>query len=94
MPSESSTDPMMPPPPPPSDCCGWPIGGGGGGIIGSVLDSLGIGGGGGGDGSIDQEKLEAAESMVAAYAELLQVHLEENGRWAEVRAAAAEAREP
>jgi hypothetical protein len=65
-------------------------GGGSGGIIGSVLDSLGIGGGGGGDGGIDQEKLEAAESMVAAYAESLQVHLEENGRWAEVRAAAAD----
>lgn len=67
-----------------------PDSGGGGGIIGSVLDSLGLGGGGGGDDGIDGEKLEAAESMVGTYAEELQLHLEEQGRWAEVRAAAAE----
>lgn len=67
-----------------------PDSGGGGGIIGSVLDSLGLGGGGGGDDGIDGEKLEAAESMVGTYAEELQLHLEEQGRWAEVRTAAAE----
>ncbi len=67
--------------------------GGGGGLIGSVLDSLGLGGADDDDG-IDEERLETAESMVAAYAEELQVHLEEEGRWAEVRAAAVEAREP
>ncbi len=58
---------------------------GGGGIVASVLDSLGLGGGDG----LDEDKLEAAEAMVAAYAEELQVHLEEQGRWGEVRAAAA-----
>ena len=67
-----------------------PDSGGGGGIIGSVLDSLGLGGGGGGDDGIDEEKLEAAKSMVGTYAEEHQLHLEEQGRWAEVRAAAAE----
>ena len=68
-------------------------GGGGGGLIGSVLDSLGLGGGGDDDG-VDEERLEAAESMVDRYAEELQSHLETEGRWAEVRAAAAGGDEP
>ena len=63
-------------------------GGGSGGLVSSIMSSLGIGGGGGGDG-VDTDKLEAAESMVAAYAEELQGHLEEEGRWTEVRRAAA-----
>ena len=67
-------------------------GGGGGGLIGSVLDSLGLGGGD--DDGVDEERLEAAESMVDRYAEELQSHLETEGRWAEVRAAAAEGGEP
>ncbi|WP_254841361.1 DUF5799 family protein [Natronomonas marina] len=64
--------------------------GGGGGIVDSLLDALGIGDGGSDDG-VEEEKLEAAESMVAAYADELQAHLESDGRWEEVRAAAAEA---
>ena len=67
-------------------------GGGGGGLIGSVLDSLGLGGGD--DDGVDEERLDAAESMVDRYAEELQSHLETEGRWAEVRTAAAEADEP
>ena len=59
----------------------------GGGLLGSLLGSLGFGGDE--DDGPDEEKVSAAESMVAAYAEELQTHLEEEGRWAEVRAAAA-----
>ena len=59
----------------------------GSGLLDSVLGSLGIGGDE--DDGPDEEKVSAAESMVAAYAEELQTHLEEEGRWAEVRAAAA-----
>ncbi|PSQ36230.1 hypothetical protein BRD05_03505 [Halobacteriales archaeon QS_9_70_65] len=64
---------------------------GGGGLIGSVLDSLGLGSD---DDGVDEERLDAAESMVDRYAEELQSHLETEGRWAEVRTAAAEADEP
>jgi hypothetical protein len=63
-------------------------GGGSGGVVSSIVSSLGLGGGGGGDG-IDEDKLEAAESMVAAYADALQSHLEAEGRWPEIRRAAA-----
>jgi hypothetical protein len=63
-------------------------GGGSGGVVSSIVSSLGLGGGGGGDG-IDEDKLEAAESMVAAYADALQSHLEAEGRWTEIRRAAA-----
>ena len=65
---------------------------GGGGLIGSVLDSLGLGGSD--DDGVDEERLDAAESMVDRYAEELQSHLESEGRWAEVRAAAAGGDEP
>jgi hypothetical protein len=61
-------------------------GGGGGGLVGTIMDSLGLGGDG--NDAIDQDRLEAAESMVAAYADELQDHLETEGRWAEVRDAA------
>lgn len=60
----------------------------GGGVLDSVLDALGIGGGGGDDG-VDEDKLEAAEALVTAYTRELQTHLENRGRWGEVRAAAA-----
>lgn len=61
----------------------------GGGLFGSIRDALGLGGGGGGKGA-DQQKLEEAESLVSEYAKTLQAHLESEGRWNEVRAAAAE----
>jgi hypothetical protein len=61
------------------------------GILGSIRDALGLGGntrnGGGG---VDEQRLEEAEVLVSAYAEMLQTHLESEGRWGEVRAAAAE----
>lgn len=62
---------------------------GGGGVLDSVFDALGFGGGAGGSG-VDEEKLEDAERLVAAYAEELQAHLEAEGRWQEVRAAAVD----
>lgn len=68
---------------------GQPDADGGGGILGSVLDSLGLGDGRGGGDEVDQDKLEDAEAMVAAYAEALQAHLEDEGRWGAVRASAA-----
>lgn len=61
----------------------------GGGVFGSILGALGLGGDGGGPGGVDEEKLEAAEALVAEYAAELQVHLESEGRWDEIRAEAA-----
>lgn len=60
-----------------------------GGLFDSLFGALGLGGDGHDD--TDAERLEAAERMVAAYADELQAHLEAEGRWDEVRAAAAEA---
>ena len=60
-------------------------GGSGGGILGSVLGALGLGGGSS-DGPSDEE-LEAAEQLVQAYADELQAHLEEVGRWEQIRIA-------
>ncbi|CCQ37310.1 uncharacterized protein Nmlp_3173 [Natronomonas moolapensis 8.8.11] len=61
----------------------------GGGFLGSVFSALGLGGGGGGHGGVDEEKLEAAEALVADYATELQAHLESDDRWDEIRAEAA-----
>jgi hypothetical protein len=63
--------------------------GGGGGLLDSVFDAIGLGGGGDDGDEIDEEKLQAAEALVDAYAEELQAHLEAEGRWGEVRAVAA-----
>jgi hypothetical protein len=60
-------------------------GGAGGGLVSSIMSTLGLDGGD----DLDEDALEAAESMVAAYADELQVHLEEDGRWSDVRRAAA-----
>ncbi|CAI49185.1 uncharacterized protein NP_2188A [Natronomonas pharaonis DSM 2160] len=57
-----------------------------GGVVDSILGALGLGD----DGDTDQEKVQAAERLVAAYADELQAHLEAEGRWDDVRAAAAE----
>jgi hypothetical protein len=48
-----------------------------------------LGGDGGNPGGVDEEKLDAAETLVADYAAELQAHLESEGRWDEIRAEAA-----
>lgn len=57
-------------------------GGDSGGLLSGIKDSLF--GGGGND---DREKLEAAERLTGEYAAELQRHLEENGKWEQVRIA-------
>ncbi|MFB6155168.1 MAG: DUF5799 family protein [Haloferacaceae archaeon] len=59
---------------------------GSGGLFGSVKDALGLGGGSGG---VDQQRLEEAEQLTQEYADALQQHLEENGKWETVRERAA-----
>ena len=61
----------------------------GGGVFDSVLGALGLGG----DSETEQERLEEAERLVQAYADQLQAHLEDEGRWREVRTAAADGTE-
>lgn len=59
-----------------------------GGLLDSLMGALGLGD----DDSetVDQEKLAAAEQLTAEYAEVLQTHLEENGRFEQARAASRE----
>ncbi|QCJ48239.1 MULTISPECIES: DUF5799 family protein [Haloprofundus] len=57
---------------------------GGGGIVDSIKGALGLGSGGGG---VDQEKLERAERLTQEYADELQSHLEQKGKWQQVRVA-------
>ena len=57
----------------------------GGGIVDSIKGALGLGGDGGKKG--EQEKLEDAERLTQAYADALQQHLEEKGKWEQVRVA-------
>jgi hypothetical protein len=66
---------------------------GGGGLLGGIADKLLGGGGGETGGGVDQDQVRAAEQLVQEYASELQAHLEDNDRWAEVRAAAASADE-
>ncbi|MYL15173.1 hypothetical protein GLW36_00720 [Halorubrum terrestre] len=61
-------------------------GGSGGGVVDSIKGALGLGGGGGSGGPSDEE-LEAAERLVQEYADELQAHLEEVGKWEQVRVA-------
>ena len=70
------------------DPMGNPQGGSGSGdsLLDSLLGALGFGGD---EDGIDEAKLEAAETLVSAYAQELQRHLESEGRWDEIRAAAA-----
>jgi hypothetical protein len=56
----------------------------GDGIVSSVKKALGVGGGGNGT---DSKRLVAAEELLERYAEALQTHLEEKGRWEQVRVA-------
>lgn len=58
-------------------------GGSPGGIVGSIMSALGLGGGG--DDGVDDEELEAAERLVQEYADELQAHLEDVGKWEQVR---------
>ncbi|OYR38117.1 MULTISPECIES: DUF5799 family protein [unclassified Halorubrum] len=60
-------------------------GGSGGGLVDSIKGALGLGGSGGGGGS--DEELAAAEQLVQEYADELQAHLEDNGKWEQVRLA-------
>ncbi len=59
--------------------------GSGGGILASIKGALGLGGGSGGGG--DDEELAAAEALVQEYADELQAHLEDVGKWEQVRVA-------
>jgi hypothetical protein len=63
-------------------------GGGGGGLLDSLMRRFGLGGGGAA--ASDDERRRAAESLAQEYASELQAHLEAEGRWEEVRSAAAE----
>ncbi|MFC4450449.1 DUF5799 family protein [Halorussus aquaticus] len=62
-------------------------GGGGGGVFDSVKSALGLGGGGGG---ADRDRIEAADRLAQEYAGELQQRLESQGKWSQVRDAAAE----
>lgn len=53
------------------------------GIVSRVKDALG----GGGSAGPDPERTAAAEELVQRYAATLQEHLEDNGRWEQVRIA-------
>jgi hypothetical protein len=54
------------------------------GIVSSVKKALGVGGG---DTGADPKRLAAAEDLLERYADALQTHLEESGRWEQVRIA-------
>ena len=58
-----------------------------GGMLDSVKNALGLGGGGNG---IDEKKQEKAEQLATEYAEKLQQHLENKGKWDEIRTIASE----
>ncbi|WP_224449872.1 DUF5799 family protein [Haloprofundus salilacus] len=55
--------------------------GSGGGIFDSIKGALGLGGGSSG---VDQEQLERAERLTQEYADELQSHLEQKGKWQQV----------
>ncbi|WP_135820682.1 DUF5799 family protein [Halostella litorea] len=57
----------------------------GGGLLDGIKDALGLGGDGGGD---SDERERAAAALAQAYADELQSHLEQKGKWEEVRIAA------
>jgi len=60
---------------------GAPSGGSSGGLLDSVKEALSIG-------DDDDEKLQEATALAEEYAEELQAHLEEKGRWTSIRRAA------
>ncbi|WP_338728754.1 DUF5799 family protein [Haladaptatus sp. DJG-WS-42] len=58
-----------------------------GGMMKSVKNALGLGSN---EPEVDEAEIRAAERLANEYAETLQRHLEENGRWDEIRRVAAE----
>jgi len=62
-----------------------------GGVVGGIKDALGLGGG---DDDGTEEMEAEAEELAQAYADELQAHLEENGRFEDVCRAAAGERDP
>jgi hypothetical protein len=71
------------------NAAGGPRGGGGssgGGMMDGIKDALGLGG----DDGPDEELAEEATRLANAYADQLQSHLEDQGKFEEVRRAAAE----
>jgi hypothetical protein len=62
-----------------------------GGFLGQVKDALGFGeNSDNGEKKPDKDRVQAAEQLAQAYADELQAHLEDRGKWDDVRAAAAE----
>jgi hypothetical protein len=57
----------------------------GDGVFSSVKDALGVGGDG--DGGGEPDRIDEAEELLERYAETLQEHLIEKGRWEQVRIA-------
>ena len=58
-----------------------------GGLFGTIADALGFGSDDGDE--VDEGQRAEAVDLVQTYAEALQTHLEEQGRWEEIRAVAA-----
>lgn len=59
----------------------------GSGLLDSIRGALGLAGS---NGASEREKIDAATQLVNSYAAQLQRYLEANGRWEEIREAAAE----
>lgn len=59
----------------------------GSGVVGGIKNALGLGGGGDDD---NEELAEESTQLAQAYAAELQAHLESEGRWDDVRRAAAD----
>lgn len=57
-----------------------------GGMLDSVKNALGFGGGN----AVDEEQREQAEQLADEYAEELQQHLEQRGKWDEIRTIASD----
>lgn len=62
-----------------------------GGLLDSVFEALGIGSSAADEPEVDEQKLEAAKTLTSEYAAELQRHLEDEGRWGEIRERAATA---
>jgi hypothetical protein len=67
---------------------GGPDGGGsGGGLLQTISNALGLGSSD--DDGVDESQRAEATELVQAYGDMLQQHLEETGRWEEIRSIAA-----
>ena len=53
----------------------------GGGFLDNVKSALGLGNGTGKSGQVDEERLAEARALTQRYADELQAHLEQKGRW-------------